>query len=408
VSGRAPRILFWVQHLLGIGHVRRAALIARALEGAGLRVTVAYGGFPVPGADFGPAQVVRLPAARAADAGFRTLLDESGAPVDDAWRARRRTALLDLCAAVAPDLVLTETWPLGRRSFAFELEPLLEAARAANPALVVAASVRDILVDKPERKRRAMAEAVRTWCDLVLVHGDAAVLPLEASLPEAAAIADRLRYTGYVAPVCAGRAGPETADGRENVIVSAGGGAVGAGLLGAAAQARALSRRAGDVPWRLLLGPDVPADAAEAIRRRAGPGTIVEPARPDFPALLAGCRLSVSQAGYNTVLDVLAAGCRALLVPFAADGETEQTRRAGLLAERGLAQVVGEAGLDAAALAAAADRALAAPAPPAADLRVDGARESGRLLSAALGAKVPSPPDGRADAPESVRPAAPS
>ena len=42
--------------------------------------------------------------------------------------------------------------------------------------------------------------------------------------------------------------------------------------------------------------------------------------------LLAG--LSISQSGYNTVCDVLQAGCRAIYVPFAAGGETEQTVRA--------------------------------------------------------------------------------
>ena len=50
-----------MQHLLGIGHVRRAALITRALSAAGLDVTVASGGFPVAGVDYGAARVVQLP-----------------------------------------------------------------------------------------------------------------------------------------------------------------------------------------------------------------------------------------------------------------------------------------------------------------------------------------------------------
>ena len=43
-------VLFHVQHLLGIGHLRRAGAIARGLVAAGLDVTVASGGAPVPGA----------------------------------------------------------------------------------------------------------------------------------------------------------------------------------------------------------------------------------------------------------------------------------------------------------------------------------------------------------------------
>ena len=47
VSG--PRILFYVQHLLGIGHLARASRVAGALAEDGFAVTVVTGGTPVPG-----------------------------------------------------------------------------------------------------------------------------------------------------------------------------------------------------------------------------------------------------------------------------------------------------------------------------------------------------------------------
>ena len=61
--------------------------------------------------------------------------------------------------------------------------------------------------------------------------------------------------------------------------------------------------------------------------------------------LLAGARLSVSQAGYNTVCDLLRAGCRCVLIPFAAGGETEQTVARRRLEKLGLADVLAEDGL---------------------------------------------------------------
>jgi predicted glycosyltransferase len=82
---------------------------------------------------------------------------------------------------------------------------------------------------------------------------------------------------------------------------------------------------------------------------------------PDLPARLANARLSISQAGYNTVADILTAGCAAVLVPFAAGGETEQTARAGLLAASRRAVMAAEADLTPELLAAAADEALALP-----------------------------------------------
>ena len=62
-----PRILLYVQHLLGIGHQKRAATLTRALEAAGFAVTYVSGGFPVRGLDTGPADFVQLPPARAVD-----------------------------------------------------------------------------------------------------------------------------------------------------------------------------------------------------------------------------------------------------------------------------------------------------------------------------------------------------
>ena len=85
----------------------------------------------------------------------------------------------------------------------------------------------------------------------------------------------------------------------------------------------------------------------------------VERFRPDFRRLLRSARLSISQGGYNTLLEVLDAGVRAVVVPYAGGLETEQTLRASLLAARGLVEVVGEDELGEGSVAAAVGRALA-------------------------------------------------
>ena len=106
----------------------------------------------------------------------------------------------------------------------------------------------------------------------------------------------------------------------------------------------------------------------------------MERARPDFPELLARCTLSISQAGYNTLMDILQARCRAVVVPFAAGNETEQTDRARLFEARGLLHIADEAGLTAETLAHAIARALEAPPPPAFTPALDGAANTARLL----------------------------
>jgi predicted glycosyltransferase len=370
------RVVFHVQHLLGIGHLRRAELLARALTEQGIAVTVLAGGLPVPDENWGSATVVRLPAARTGDTGFQSLLDEAGKPIDDAWRARRKAALLDAVAAAKPDAVLLEGFPFARRQFRFELLPLLEWVAAQTPRPVVATSIRDILVAKPDPARvDEVVETIQRSIDHVLVHGDPAVIRLDSTFPGAARIGDKIVYTGYVAaPV------PPPARGdRRSVLVSVGGGAVGAELLRAACGARAMSR-AQFMPWRMITGPMMPEADFAALQAAAPPGITIERHRADFRTLLSQAVLSISQAGYNTVLELLQARPRMVLVPFAADGETEQTLRASLLAERGLAVVTPEAGLTPERLATAIDEALEALLPPVPAIDLDGAAYTARAL----------------------------
>ncbi|MEQ9640647.1 MAG: glycosyltransferase [Alphaproteobacteria bacterium] len=378
-----PRVLFWVQHLLGIGHVRRAATVARALDDVGLDVVFASGGFPVPGLDLGGGRLAQLPPVRATDLYFKELVDEHDRPIDDAWRDNRRDALLALLAEVRPDAILTELFPFGRRQMRFELTPFLEAARAMTPRPVICASVRDILVaqSKPGRNEE-MVERLETYYDHALVHGDPAFIALDRTFPHAATVAGKLHYTGYVVDARGTRRGAGH-DGWDEVLVSAGGGAVGDKLLRTAMAARALTAYR-DRTWRVLAGVNVADDALASLRAEAPDGVIVELSRGDFPDLLMNCAVSISQAGYNTTMEAIRAGCRIVTVPYAGGLETEQTLRAEALAEHGVLQVVPEADLSPETLAAAVDAAR-----PAArfDLDTEGAATAARLLAQWIGSR---------------------
>ena len=380
----APAVLIHVQHLLGIGHLRRAAALARALGTEGFSVTLASGGMASGALNLGAARLAQLPPMRARDESFTSLLDADGKPIDDTFRAHRRDALLALFAALKPAMLITELFPFGRRQLRFELVPLLEAAAAARPKPLIIASVRDILVAKKDPTRYAeMAALARLYYQRVHVRGDKQLLPFSASFPLADALGALVVHTGYVAEDAAPPANGGT-DGQGDVIVSAGGGAVGWPLLDCALKAKPLSPL-NDKVWRVLIGHNMPPERAHALMDTAQPGLIIEPARPDFRALLGRASLSISQAGYNTVMDVLASGVRALLVPFASGQETEQTMRAAALANAGRALVLAEADLTPARLAALIGKLAARPAPGLCPYRLDGAERSARLLRAMLG-----------------------
>ncbi|MCG8509450.1 MAG: glycosyl transferase [Rhodospirillales bacterium] len=369
-------VLIYVQHLLGIGHLKRAAAIARTAAEKGLETVVVSGGHDVPGIDFGKARVAQLPAVSVADVNFSRLLDEGGREVDEAWRTRRRDRLLAIFGEVRPDVLLTELFPFGRRQFRFELLPLLQAARASDPRPAIACSVRDILVEKPKPERnREVVETIRQYYDAVLVHGDPDLIELGRTFPMAPEIEDGIRYTGYVAD----RSGWLGGRGAGEVLVSAGGGSVGEPLLRAALAAMPLSKAA-EATWRLLTGPNLSDAVFNELRDKARAGVVVERHRTDFAERLSNCALSVSQGGYNTVMDILATGARSVIVPFAAGGESEQTLRARLLAERGRVVTVEETDLSPERLARAIDAALSANKPETVDIKLDGAAETARHL----------------------------
>lgn len=379
------RVLLYVQHLLGIGHLKRAMTLARALAAGGLEVTIASGGFEVPELAAEGIRMVQLPPLGAADLTFKNLVGATGMPIDDDWKRQRREALLAAYREVDPQVLLIELFPFGRRQMRFELLPLLDTAIGAERRPLIVSSVRDVSGGgqrAPTRQAETVA-LVDRYFDRVLVHSDPELIRFERTFGYADQIAQKLHYTGFVVERAAGD-NPDAVAGKDEVIVSAGGGAVGRVLLETALHARPISTLA-DRTWRLLTGINAsPADMAaiEDLGLRIGGGrVVVERVREDFTTLLRNCAVSVSQAGYNTTMEILDAGARAVLVPFAGGSETEQTLRATVLAERGRLQVVEESALAPEALAAAVDRAASGPRPTRGAIDLRGAERSATLLA---------------------------
>jgi predicted glycosyltransferase len=248
---------------------------------------------------------------------------------------------------------------------------------------IIASSVRDVLIanSKPGRAEE-IAATVRDFYDLVLVHGDARLIQFETSFSAAAKIADRIRYTGYVTEVKPVSQSADRTSGE--VLVSAGGGAVGLPLLSAAIAARQHSRES-NRPCRIITGTNLPDSDYDALAEQAAGdrGIILERFRTDFATLLAQCRVSVSQGGYNTVLETLASRTPAVIVPFAEGQESEQTDRVRLLAEKGLVRFLPQSALTPERLAEEIDRA-AAMTPPQIAIDLGGAARSAELILEAI------------------------
>jgi len=373
-------VLIAVTHLLGSGHLVRAANLARALSRDGFAVTLASGGMPLRSMEQEPFTFVQLPPVRTEGVDFRTLLDEAGQPIEPERMAQRVALLEGLATSLRPDAVIVEHFPFGRRQLAGEFLALIAAARAANPKSLILSSIRDVLVTpRPERIAEA-EDRLAALFDAVLVHGDADFLPLDRSWPVESRLAAKLRYTGYMAEAPASGEPIESGE----VLVSGGGSGAAIPLFELAIAAAKLGPQ--DLRWHILVGRAVGEDVFGRLRAEAPAHVMVERARPDFPALLAGCAISISQAGYNTVLDLVAARRPAIVVPFDAGGETEQAIRAEAMERAGLARclrISGEGALTPGGLAAAVAAGIGRN-PPDIALALDGARNAAAIVKQLL------------------------
>lgn len=365
------KVMIVVTHLLGTGHLTRALTLARAYLAAGDSVCVVSGGMPAPLMLRGDVRVTQLPPVRSDGVDFSRLLDALGTPVSAAFLKQRQEDLLDALVSNAPDILITELFPFGRRILRAEFTALLTAARQMPTPPLICASIRDILAPPSKPRKAAFAEdMIAQFYDAVLVHSDPALAPLELSWPVTDRLRPFLRYTGFVAPPAAP---PLTAvDGAGEIIVSAGGGDVGGPVYDAALAVAARTTR----PMRLLIGGASAQARVEMLRRDAPEHVIIEPARPDFRQMLYRAAASVSLCGYNTALDILQAGTPAVFVPFDEGGEVEQGLRANALARQPGISVLVRAELSAESLCAALDAVIAAPSRNTSQMIFDGATKA--------------------------------
>ena len=152
-------ILISVTHLLGTGHLSRALTLARAFAAAGHEAHVVSGGMPVPNLSIEGVTLHQISPVKSDGVNFTTLLTENGL-ADEPYLASRKQAGLNVLRHVAPDVLITELYPFGRRVLKGEFLSFLNAVRDMTPKPLVFSSIRDILAP-PSKPRKALeAEAV--------------------------------------------------------------------------------------------------------------------------------------------------------------------------------------------------------------------------------------------------------
>ena len=338
------RLMFYCQHILGIGHLVRSMEIVRALT-THFDVCFINGGKVVP--EFkAPAgvNVINLPAIES-DPNFQTLKAVDSSMSLEEVETKRRTILLDVVDLYRPDVLVVELYPFGRRRFSFELEPLLERARAVGAK--VSCSLRDIVVTKQDRDRHEakVVKLMNRYFDQLLVHGDRRFIPLEDSFSRASDLNCPVHYTGYVAQKP--NAVPAFHFSDPFILCSVGGGRFGHELLDCIAKAAPLVAERVPHAIRMFTGPFVPDSVWQHLQKLAAkqPNLEIERYTPHLLDYMRQADLSISMAGYNTTMNILATGVRSMMMPFTGNGDREQRMRLQKLDSMGIVSAIDPASL---------------------------------------------------------------
>jgi predicted glycosyltransferase len=331
------KIIFYCQHVLGVGHFFRSLEICRALDEHD--VILVTGG-PRPDVEFAEhIREFRLPGL-IMNADFSELFSaEKNSSIENV-KSERKKMLLELLELEKPDVFIVELYPFGRKAFKFELDPALEqVGQKQEKRCHKVCSLRDILVEKkdPVKYENKVLKVLNTNFDALLVHSDPKLFSLDESFSRIREIKIPMVYTGFVTsiPLDEGYSiirkrlniGPE----KKMVVVSAGGGKVGFSLLEASMGAAHLLKDDVDLHMEVFSGPFMSPEDFIRLKHLESEDFSVSRFTPDFLSYLKAADLSVSMAGYNTCMNILAAKTPALVWPFSQN--REQRLRAERLAQ---------------------------------------------------------------------------
>lgn len=360
-------ILYLFESAVGIGHQRRASGIVNGLVEAGFHVYVASGTFidPEKYFDYRVGFIV-LPEPRRMKDGVMSYFDSNNIRVADPdyhyedWKKSRVNAMHSFVENNRIDAVFAEWWPFQRRS---DFDPLISSINqiqqkkfGRKPMMV--SSLRDVIqTDNKETvqangiRQKTAFEMINCCVDLVLVHGDQDFFSFEDEVDKHNLIKKPVIYTGYVVNETARVALSPMRD--RTVLVSCGSGHEGHHLIHAALRAMPFSALT-DHEWHFVLGPRMqPAErfiihtaVKEMLHQNPEFRIIVHDQLAELPESLTFAGLSVSLAGYNTTMEVLASRIPSVLIPkFVEDHgviikiEGEQWERLQLMRDREIANI---------------------------------------------------------------------
>lgn len=346
----APRMMMYSQDGFGLGHMRRTTSIANQIVRTRRDAAILTMADSRLGQFFETStnhDYLKLPSIFKAGPGdWRAV----SLPMPfEAVSTMRRELIRSAVLSYQPHVLLVDHMPHGAMG---ELLPTLEALRSSGAPTRIVLGLRDIL-DAPEVVRRRWEvegayEAIERYYDSVLVYGKREVFDLAEQYGFSASVRERIQYTGYV---CTPQTARYTARARAKYISSsdsqtklivamAGGGADAYPMMRALLDALPTISARQKVYMAIVAGPFMPAEQRRDLETRSrGLPARVSISVNDPLSYIEAADLTVAMAGYNTTMEILRSGKRAVLIPRRGPS-AEQRMRAQLFAERGWVEMI--------------------------------------------------------------------
>ena len=320
------KVMFYCQHILGMGHLIRSVEIVKGLI-PDFQICFINGGQVIPEFEFpSEIEVINIPAVKT-DSEFNELR-----PVDDSLTMAeaetiRTNMLLDTCDRFTPDILIIELYPFGRRRFSFELIPLIEKAKAMGTKIV--SSIRDIVVTKQnqERHEQKVCKLINKYFDMLLIHGDPNFVKLNLSFSRINDLTCPVHYTGYVVQPLPDKR-TITLD-KPTILVSVGGGRFGHDLLECIANAALILKDKIPHHIQVFTGAFSPEEVLLKLQDLTKDSDNITCDRYTTNLLdyMQQADLSIGMGGYNTTMNILSTDIKAMMMAFQGNNDKEQETR---------------------------------------------------------------------------------
>lgn len=312
-----------------MGHLVRSTEIVRSLVKY-FQVYFICGGPEITDFEIPPqVELIRLPALWLEDGEFK--VGDSNKSVAEVQEIRKNLLMSEF-DRIKPDCLITEFFPFGRHKLFFELLPLVVHITITSPKTKIICSLRDVIGKESNQEEvEVICGLMNRYFDLLLFHADAKFQQFSETFDQYQDIKSEIIHTGFVTQSITANVNDHQLWGEVNpktvkILASVGGGRIGYELLETIIAASPILKTTTPHIVKIFTGPFMPGDKVAQLKQVVGDQSHIHIERytNQLLAYMQTADISLSLSGYNTTMNILSTGVRAIVVPIGHENQDQE------------------------------------------------------------------------------------